>query len=239
MNNWVFLMLKNRSAILQRKTLVISAILVLSMLLDYQSNFVFAQENSISETIFTKPVATEIINSLQPTASVSQQLKIDNSFAELKSALIKKSVFVKKLVKKDYRADEEVDFVIENASDTNLAINVVDYEGNTTEIKPEVVTHDNYQLVTIKPSQKLKPGKYKIIITEEGGNTFEQDFTWGVLALNTNKAVYRPSEKVNFSIAVLDERGEIVCDADVNIAYYSAGWPNSRRALNQKWKNTS
>lgn len=213
----MFLLKNEFKRMLQRRILVFSAMLILKLLFDSQSNFVFAQEDSISETIFTKPVATEIINSLQPTASVSQQLTIDNSFAELKSALIKKSVFIKKLVKKDYRADEEVDVVIENASDTNLEINVVDSEGNTTEIKPEVVTHDNSQLVTIKPSQKLRPGKYKIIVTEQGGNTFEQDFTWGVLALNTDKAVYKPSEKVNFSIAVLDERGEIVCDADVTL----------------------
>ena len=44
-----------------------------------------------------------------------------------------------------------------------------------------------------------------------------QDFSWGVLAINTNKATFKPGEQVKFDIAVLDETGLPVCDADLKL----------------------
>jgi hypothetical protein len=61
---------------------------------------------------------------------------------------------------------------------------------------------------------KLTPGRYKIIVTS-GNKTVTQDFTWGVLAINTNKSIYTTGETANLALAVLDENGNMVCDADV------------------------
>ena len=64
----------------------------------------------------------------------------------------------------------------------------------------------------------LVPGKYKVEVdVQQGGTTqtYTQDFNWGVLALNTNKSIYTPHETAIIAMAVLDEEGEMVCDAEV------------------------
>jgi hypothetical protein len=48
-------------------------------------------------------------------------------------------------------------------------------------------------------------------------NTQEQDFTCGVLALNTHKSIYLPDETAFIGIAVLDNEGHMICDADVTL----------------------
>ena len=70
----------------------------------------------------------------------------------------------------------------------------------------------------------LIPGKYELQVdVEKDGEktTFIQDFNWGVLAINTNKSIYTPEETANIAIAVLDEIGDMVCDADVDLEIIS------------------
>src|SRR6185503_11785611 len=54
-------------------------------------------------------------------------------------------------------------------------------------------------------------------ITDNTGHTFTQDFTWGALAINTDKSIYLPGETADLQMAVLDETGNMVCDADVTL----------------------
>lgn len=64
----------------------------------------------------------------------------------------------------------------------------------------------------------LKPGKYIIEITDTKTNeTTIQDFTWGVLAINPNKSVYSTGDTALLAIAVLNEKGDMVCDAFVSL----------------------
>ena len=82
-------------------------------------------------------------------------------------------------------------------------------------------TSPGYSLVVHpKDTQAFKPGKYSVsadIKTTHGTRHLAQDFLWGVLAINPNKSVYRPGETANLALAVLDERGNMVCDADVRL----------------------
>lgn len=73
----------------------------------------------------------------------------------------------------------------------------------------------------IEKEDDFKPGKYTVKITDTFGNNYTQDFTWGVLALNTDKSIYTPDETAKISIAVLDERGEMVCDAKLVLSINS------------------
>ena len=89
-------------------------------------------------------------------------------------------------------------------------------DGNTIIIAN--VNKENYQTYSISPSQinSFKPGRYTLsttIQTQTGERNLTQDFTWGVLALNPNKAVYNPNETSKIAIGVLDEKGEMVCNA--------------------------
>jgi len=62
---------------------------------------------------------------------------------------------------------------------------------------------------------KVKPGMYKLDVTIKTVNgenvTITQDFSWGVLALNTNKAKYQVGEQVKIGMAVLDDFGRTKC----------------------------
>ncbi len=43
----------------------------------------------------------------------------------------------------------------------------------------------------------------------------EEDFTWGVLAINLNKSSYDIGENVEIGVGVLDDEGRTICDADL------------------------
>lgn len=45
-----------------------------------------------------------------------------------------------------------------------------------------------------------------------------QDLSWGALAMNTHKSTYAVGEKVNLSMAVLDEKGNMDCSAKLELA---------------------
>jgi hypothetical protein len=64
---------------------------------------------------------------------------------------------------------------------------------------------------------KLEPGVYTLTASDGNGNSIQQDFTWGVLAINTNKSIYAPGETAKLAMAVLDERGEMVCNAKLQL----------------------
>ncbi|MBU1110106.1 glycosyltransferase, partial [Patescibacteria group bacterium] len=92
-----------------------------------------------------------------------------------------------------------------------------DYMGKELNVNLELSQIDNQSVkVIVPPSARLKPGAYvvKVELTQDGEiYTQEQDFTWGVLAININKSIYLPGETAKLAMAVLDEKGEMVCDA--------------------------
>ena len=94
-------------------------------------------------------------------------------------------------------------------------------DGKVADIKPVIksgLTHKDELLVSVPPVKKFTPGKYKLIINIESyknNSSMEQDFTWGVLALNIPKSSYRIDESASFGLAVLDDKGKTLCDAKV------------------------
>jgi len=49
----------------------------------------------------------------------------------------------------------------------------------------------------------LKPGMYHLSLqlrTIEGVVNVEQDFSWGVIAVNTNKSIYKPGETAKLDL---------------------------------------
>lgn len=72
--------------------------------------------------------------------------------------------------------------------------------------------------------REFKPGSHelKIEISDEdltAGETivYTQDFTWGVLAINTNKATYVEGENVYLQFGVLNDAGHTVCNARLEL----------------------
>jgi hypothetical protein len=87
------------------------------------------------------------------------------------------------------------------------------------EISPFKGQTNQFKVRVPKPKQ-FTPGKYTIkieIITYKKEYSLEQDFHWGVLALNTNQDVYQPNQKAEIAMAVLNDNGHMVCDASVSL----------------------
>ncbi|MBU0708419.1 glycosyltransferase, partial [Patescibacteria group bacterium] len=108
-----------------------------------------------------------------------------------------------------------------------IEASLYDYAGKEASIELKTSQTDGQSVsISIPSPVNLKPGVYtvKVEANREGKTyTQEQDFTWGVLAINTNKSIYLSSEALakeglppeiaKLAMAVLDEKGKMVCDA--------------------------
>lgn len=68
----------------------------------------------------------------------------------------------------------------------------------------------------LKKNKDFKPGLYNVVLKiEENGETqeFNWDFTWGVLAINTNKSIYLSGEEAYLQMAALKDDGHTICNA--------------------------
>ena len=98
---------------------------------------------------------------------------------------------------------------------------VLDAQGQETTIETSVqhvvaggVEKD--QIVVDKPERMFRPGKYTLKVTLhtlEANIVSEQDFSWGVLAINTDKTVYDPGDTAYVQMGVINDLGHTVCDA--------------------------
>lgn len=83
----------------------------------------------------------------------------------------------------------------------------------------------------------LNPGQYSLELTVDDGDgvvqTISQDFLWGVLAFNSNKASYQPGETGRFDMTVLDETGATVCDADLQMTITAPDGSTQRYGTSQ------
>ncbi len=66
----------------------------------------------------------------------------------------------------------------------------------------------------------FRPGKYTLQFEiNDGEKVFveNQDFTWGVLAINVNKSIYLKGEQAYLQMAVLTDSGHTICDANLQL----------------------
>ena len=90
-------------------------------------------------------------------------------------------------------------------------------------IQPELVTVDGQIAVHVpKPEDSFRPGRYTLKLTVEQAKEaqsyqLEQDFTWGVLAINTEKSSYKPNEEAFIAMGVVDDEGRTICDAQLEL----------------------
>ncbi len=92
----------------------------------------------------------------------------------------------------------------------------ISHDIRTEDINATVTTDPEKKVLMINASDvpHFKPGLYKVSITLrtlEGEVNIDQNFAWGVLAVNTKKSVYSPGEKVDIGLGVLDDAGTTQC----------------------------
>jgi hypothetical protein len=99
-------------------------------------------------------------------------------------------------------------------------------DGLSSHIKQESSGKFSVDLSQSNFQQDLRPGKYVLKFEINDGDkiyTQKKEFFWGVLAINTNKSIYLPGEKVYLQIGSLKDDGHTVCNADLKLEITSPG----------------
>ncbi|MDO8335495.1 MAG: peptidoglycan DD-metalloendopeptidase family protein [Candidatus Saccharibacteria bacterium] len=136
------------------------------------------------------------------------------------SAVFQPEDYVVKLSRVAYQAKEKIEFVVKNARPTTrYRIDIKNSKSSELNVKVDEKYINGEYVFSINPEVGMRPGSYtvKIIDADTNETVSTQDFTWGVLAINTNKSMYLPEELASIAIGVLDEGGRMVCDATVNL----------------------
>lgn len=146
-----------------------------------------------------------------PTPTLTLENPVSNP-----SASVKQPVKIKLLSGSILRGGESLTLELLNTENNPISSKLV--RGET-----EIATTINFRqilgtkILVVQPPANFEPGSYRLIIIDSLGNSEIIDFSWGVLAINTNKSIYLPNEIANLSMAVLDEQGKMVCDAKLKL----------------------
>lgn len=152
------------------------------------------------------------------------------------------------LEKVDFAAEENVSLELiyfEKDTGTNKIVNSViarerhleinEYSVNTVVRDSTGVEYSEAPEITLLPdgttnivipsSSEMRPGKYSLSVTVEKEGTppieLNQDFLWGVVAINSPQSTYRPNEIVDLYMSVLNTEGTTICDADIDLVITS------------------
>ncbi|HSX09209.1 MAG TPA: hypothetical protein VLF93_03590 [Candidatus Saccharimonadales bacterium] len=116
-------------------------------------------------------------------------------------------------------ADKKFDSLVNAASSqiSKLADVTIVHTVYGQDIKATVSIDKEKRELLVKPQDipNFKPGLYKLSLqlrTLEGTVNINQDFTWGVIAVNTNKSIYQPGETAKIGLGVLDNKGNTLCE---------------------------
>ncbi len=98
---------------------------------------------------------------------------------------------------------------------------IFDPAGNLTNIEAQITDVNNRLRINVpEPPASLKPGKYIIKLWILKNNVIyetQTEFTWGVLALNFDKATYRAGDVAHVGLGLVDDNGHTLCKADLSL----------------------
>jgi hypothetical protein len=170
------------------------------------------------------------IDTQQTEKPVSFFPETENEFGKLSKIFEPKENFSsaknKKLAEAFWsRMDGWVGIGKANAADSKIVKTEVLDSSGSVDGKIQTAVEENAGIATItilKPERAFKPGKYSLrveMLSADGTQvlTSTQDFTWGVLAINVNKSIFSPDETAKIAMAVLDDQGNMVCDANLKL----------------------
>ncbi|MCK5510983.1 hypothetical protein KAI65_05605 [Candidatus Parcubacteria bacterium] len=110
--------------------------------------------------------------------------------------------------------------------DIDLRVELLDNRGSKVDMPLTMIFEEDgeFTIKLPKNNREIKPGRYTIrfVIEDNSGKDMkifelEQDFSWGVLAINTDKSIYTPFEDAYLQMAVLDDLGHTLCDAELEL----------------------
>lgn len=182
-----------------------------------------ASATSISVPLDSSGNLESSISALPVVADPIEDMVLGPSGVQNPSATIKQPPQVRNLRKRSFRANEQVTVVVDNAWEQDVTIELFDVDGVKQHFKMKTISDGDPLVLEVLPNEEFRSGRYRLVITDTKGNVTMQDFTWGVLAINTNKSIYKPEETAKLAIAVLDETGMMECDADITLTMKHEG----------------
>lgn len=169
-------------------------------------------------TLPERPLHKAIANlTTEPEALKPEVLGLTDNGSSQHSAGKRLPLKIATLVQDDFKAEDAVEITVNNPDKATFTTKVLDAEGKEQSVSIHTMTSGTTTELIIDTTNQFVPGKYTVEITDQAGQTIKQDFTWGVLAMNTDKSVYAPNETAAISLAVLDELGDMVCNADITL----------------------
>ncbi|MEI6462258.1 MAG: DUF2341 domain-containing protein [bacterium] len=118
------------------------------------------------------------------------------------------------LQKTNYAATDELKVELGRYVPDKLFVYSKNAKGDRKQLKYKV---DANGLLLINPPSEMTPGVNTIEITDGTEVVYTNNFEWGVLALNTNKDSYLVGETGDIQMSVLDDKGEMVCKAQMTL----------------------
>lgn len=102
-----------------------------------------------------------------------------------------------------------------------VVASVVGPDGKPTDLHPAFLTVNGRLRISFsEPGSRFMPGLYhlKLWIWQNNAIYFtENDFTWGVLAVNFNKSIYALGDIAHIGLGVLTNQGHTVCEAKISL----------------------
>jgi murein DD-endopeptidase MepM/ murein hydrolase activator NlpD len=134
------------------------------------------------------------------------------------TATIREKESIRALSRDTYLADEEIPVIIDNTLSDSTQVKLFDKDGLEVPVEYEVINNTDPTVYALRFPKQGKAGRFRLEVTSPDGQVRYEDFTWGVLAINPDKPVYQSGENADIAIAVLDEAGMMVCDADITLS---------------------
>lgn len=150
-------------------------------------------------------------NELEKSSALDATIPISEGSAAMRR------LFVARLAKRIYQPKEKVTLNVAGGRFERFHVVVLNKNHEETAVNIQQSLSGEDRIITIGAPHELIPGAYTVKIEDERGSISEQTFLWGVLAMNPNKFRYQIGETASFAITVLDERGDMVCDAEVRL----------------------
>ena len=102
---------------------------------------------------------------------------------------------------------------------TNVKFGVIDSNGIGHTMSAELIDSGGSLILRFTSGGSFTPGLYDLLIKykDEPSYIGVEEFSWGVLVLNPDQSIYKPGQKAKIDMAVLDEMGRMVCDANVRL----------------------
>jgi len=133
------------------------------------------------------------------------------------SATIRNPVVVNKLPKDLYEPWEPLILAIDNATTSQYGIALADPFGISIIVTSQRVINEGKATHTIYPPVSLQPGKYTLAVSDWTGQVVTQVFRWGTININTDSSVYASGDLALIELTTLDDQGQRVCNAMVNL----------------------